>query len=304
MRADRSGEKPVTVCIAAVCTVDNQLIIIGASDRMISAPDLKFEPPQSKVYGFATWVVALIAGDPYIQMSICDEVARVLKLRPAATVEAVARIYAEAFSNFRRQFAENKYLKPVGLDVNSFLDRQLDFQASFISDLQHNLQNSPLEVETIITGVDENGPHIFVITDPGDIACADGLAFAAIGSGKYHADWQFMMAKYTRQVPVHKALLLTYLAKKRAEVSPTVGEYTDLFFIELPKGYSTIADNVHQHLSDVYDRFEMRNVDSMDTAEEDSRKFYEDIRERGAGSAEEPPNNGASRPKRGGKRKK
>jgi hypothetical protein len=254
---------------------------------MISAPDLKFEPPQSKVYSFAPWVVALIAGDPYVQMSICDEVARVLRLKPAATVENVARTYAEAFSNFRRQFAENKYLKPLGLDVNSFLDRQLDFQQSFVSGLQQDLQNLPLEVETIITGTDALGAHIFVITDPGDIACADGLAFSAIGSGKYHADWQFMMAKYTRQVPIHRALLLTYLAKKRAEVSPTVGNFTDLFYIHPASGYTLLNVGVHQRLDEVYKRFESRNSESMQSAEYEAEKYYDELREQAvAGSPE------------------
>ena len=90
----------MTVCIAALCTwPDNgSLMIVGASDRMLSAPDIKFEPPQSKIYSFGENVIALLAGDPYAQRSICYETSRVLEARKKAnksidTVEGIATLF-------------------------------------------------------------------------------------------------------------------------------------------------------------------------------------------------------------------
>ena len=34
---------------------------------MLSAPDIKFEPPQQKIYRFHDYAIALVAGDPYAQ---------------------------------------------------------------------------------------------------------------------------------------------------------------------------------------------------------------------------------------------
>src|SRR5207249_5007921 len=39
----------VTVCIAALCQWENNQMIVGASDRMITAGDIEFQPPQQKV---------------------------------------------------------------------------------------------------------------------------------------------------------------------------------------------------------------------------------------------------------------
>ena len=40
-----------------------------------------------------------------------------------------------------------------------------------------------------------------------------------------------MMARHTRYVPSHKVVLDAFVAKRRSEMTPTVGGVTDLFFI-------------------------------------------------------------------------
>lgn len=125
IRAKR-GEA-MTVCIAAICTSPEGLMIVGASDRMLSGPDLKYEPAQKKTYHFYPWVAALVAGDPYAQTTILSRCSAVFEKRPPKTVEEVAMSYADAFTRYRREKAEARFLKPLGLDANSLLDRQGDF---------------------------------------------------------------------------------------------------------------------------------------------------------------------------------
>jgi hypothetical protein len=242
----------MTVCIAAICTwpADNTLWIVGASDRMLSAPDIKFEPPQQKIYRFHQSAVALVAGDPYAQASICEETFRVLGLKPVLTVKEVAEVYADAFSAYRRQTAEAMYLKPLGLDANSFMDRSQDLKSELVSDLRASMQHQALDAAAIIAGRDGTGPHLFVVSDPGIVTCADSVAFASIGSGKSHADSYFMLEHHTRNTQFHKALLDTYVAKRRSEVSPTVGTETDLFYIG-PTGFRPLEPVVHKNLEDI-----------------------------------------------------
>jgi hypothetical protein len=249
-------ERPMTVCIAAICTwPEGGLMIVGASDRMLSAPDIKFEPPQKKLYGFHDNAIALVAGDPYTQIAICDETSRAMALKPRGTIKELAALYADAFSAHRRRIAEAKYLKPLGLDANSFMDRSPDFRSDLVSDLRLDLQREPLDAEAIIAGFDDTGPHLFVVADPGVVSCADSIAFASIGTGKSHADSYFMMAHHTRQTPSHKALLDTYVAKRRSEVSPTVGSATDLFYIGA-RGFQDVADGIKRELEQIYQALE------------------------------------------------
>jgi hypothetical protein len=217
---------------------------------MLSAPDIKFEPPQQKIFGFHERAVALVAGDPYAQISICNETLRAHQAKPRQSIKALAELYADAFSAHRRQIAEARYLKPLGLDANSLMDRSPDFKSENVARLQHDMQREVLEAETIIAGIDDTGPHLFVVTDPGVVACMDSVAFASIGTGKSHADSYFMMAHHTRNTLFHKALLDTYVAKRRSEVSPTVGATTDLFYIG-PSGFQSMEQKVHSELEGI-----------------------------------------------------
>ena len=228
----------MTVCIAALCTwPDNgSLMIVGASDRMLSAPDIKFEPPQSKIYSFGKNVIALLAGDPYAQISICYETSLALEARKKAnksidTVEGIATLFGDKFSKYRRDRAEARFLKPVGLCVQEFLARHSELDPNFVAQVTSDLKHTSLDAEAIIAGKDDSGYHIYIVEDPGDVRCADAIAFASIGSGKNHADSQFMLARHSQHASFHTALLQVYSAKKRAEIAPTVGLETDYFYI-------------------------------------------------------------------------
>lgn len=260
----------MTVCIAAICSYgawpNIGYMVVGASDRMLSGEDIQFEPPQTKIYTFpplpGVAAIALVAGDPYAQMSVCVAAADFLRYakKPPTTIREVAEVYAEKFSEHRRKIAETAILKPHGLDANSLMDRQQDFRSEVVADLMQRMEHHKLGVETIVTGVDSTGAHIFIITDPGQIECADSVAFASIGTGKQHADSQFMMARHTREVSWTQALLSTYVAKKRAEVSPTVGRLsTDLFFVGAPgTGYQPVSYEIHERIRSIYEGMEGR----------------------------------------------
>jgi hypothetical protein len=100
------------------------------------------------------------------------------------------------FQNIDEREPKPRFLKPHGLDANSLMDRQQNFRREVVSNLMHRMEDAKIDVEAIITGLDPDGrAHIFVINDPGQIDCADAIAFASIGAGKQHADSQFMMAQ-------------------------------------------------------------------------------------------------------------
>ena len=46
-----------------------------------------------------------------------------LKAKPRLSIKELAELCGDALSAYRRHVAEKKYLKPPGLDANSFMDR-------------------------------------------------------------------------------------------------------------------------------------------------------------------------------------
>lgn len=244
----------MTVCVAAICSwVEGHYMIVGAADRMISTPDLAFEPEQSKIVPFSESIVGLIAGDPSAQISICDAVQRRLDAKPPETVEEVAKVYAVEWAEYRRQEAEQMVLRPLGLTSRSMVTDP-DIREQTASDLMNTVQNYEIDTETLIVGKDGRGAHIFEVTRTGKLKCHDLTAFGAIGVGRWHAESHYMLSRYTKHWPFHKALLATLVAKRKAVVAPGVGGVTDFFFVD--EKYSSVRDDLHAKLVKIVEEME------------------------------------------------
>jgi hypothetical protein len=237
---------------------------------MVTAGDVEFEPPQTKVTFLTSSIAVMIAGDSSLQLEIMYEVRDEVHQRVDAEpnnwwrVRDVANIYYEHFKQAKRIRTENAILDPLGLNYESFLARQKELSTELVDKLATEVLNFEMsEIEAIITGVDGTGAHIYVATNRG-VTCRDSVGFAAIGAGYWHANSQFMFAGHARAKPVPQTLLLTYAAKKRAEVAPGVGEATDMFWIGPAVGTSfPIGDHVMGKLGEIYDK-----VRSESTAQE------------------------------------
>ena len=130
----------MTVCVAALCMGPRfsgvpgydvpTTMIVCAADMMQSAGDLQYEHQQSKYYPFSTAIAALVAGDSTAQMIICDRAQARLPQQGPRSVEEVANLYAEEYQKYRRTIAETLYLRPLGLDLDTFVSRQAEMSPS------------------------------------------------------------------------------------------------------------------------------------------------------------------------------
>jgi 20S proteasome alpha/beta subunit len=237
----------VTVCIAAI---HSDHTVLGISDRMVTAGDIQFEPPSPKIHRLTNSIALMKAGDTSLQTQLTQQVSpRIWKMIDTdrekwVPIEEVAKLYRDAYGDIRSERAEKRVLAPYGLDFGSFIAKQQEFTASFLNDLTSKLRTFEIEdAATIVTGVDDTGPHIYVVTN-GHITCADKIGFAAVGIGANHALSHFMLSAHAPSTPETKALLTIHQAKKKAEVSPGVGEQTDLFAIGPKPGSYTQIDPV------------------------------------------------------------
>jgi hypothetical protein len=159
----------------------------------------------------------------------------------AMTTTEIADGYAEAFLAFRIKEAETKFLKPLGHTLKTFSKRPYEY------DIARKLEESALELEVIVMGLDDTGAHIFTIEDPGIAVCHDDLSFCAVGIGAFHAASSYMFGRYTKISNFADCAYLTYTAKRRAEVAPGVGKQTIMIYVTPDKGAQTIEDP-HVHL--------------------------------------------------------
>jgi hypothetical protein len=227
-------ETPVTVCVAAIA---NNNTVFGASDRMLTAGDIQFEPIQPKILSLSNSICAMTAGDSSLQAEILQmvfaDMGERIRREPANwwRVKDVAGLYSRHYDEARLKRSERTILSPLGLSHASFTQNQQTMSESLVRMLATELINFSLPpVATIFAGVDTTGIHLYVV-EGGDVSCMDTVGFAAIGAGRWHANSQFMFAQHDRTKPGPETLLLTYHAKKRAEVAPGVGAGTDMFIM-------------------------------------------------------------------------
>lgn len=273
----------MTVCVAAICESGT---ILTASDRMITSQDVQFEPEYQKWVGLTNSIVAMVAGDSILQTEIIrlllPEIGRRITANPAEwlNVRDAAILYTNYYNEIRQRRVETNILAPLFLDRQIFISRQQEMLPEFVREIGATLLSFEMpEIWTIIAGVDTSGPHIYVIRNA-DIYCYDAIGFAAIGIGQGHANSQFMLARHTTIRPLPQTLLLTYTAKKRAEVAPGVGTDTDMNMVGPQLGSLTpIGQHVQQELEKEYQK--IRDGENRLTTEAEERivRYVEELTE-------------------------
>ena len=281
----------MTVCIAAICTWGTGKMIIGASDRMLTAGDIEFEPPQNKIIPLTITghALALTAGDTAAQTEICLKTMEELRKCTVTDVDDIAEAYARQFGNYRQRQAERAILAPLGLDTESFLVRQREMLPQLVDRITTELQCREVEAQTIITGIDARpgGAHIYVVRDDGTLSCNDNVGFAAIGYGEWHAASQFMFSRYTREWTFPRASMLTYSAKKRAEVAQGVGKETDMFWIGPGFGrFTPFSAGLLDELERMYQETWRKERDITETALEGFEQYVRSVVEKEQASSQ------------------
>lgn len=284
VQVDDSEGDFVTVCVAALC--NDGTTIFGAADRMLTASDIEFEPQQQKIIALTNSVVVMTAGDSSLQTEILSRVFGEVLARIHADpdnwwrVRDVASLYIQHYNSERARRAEVAVLAPLNLTSDTFIQRQQQMAPTLVNTLVSEMLNLDIPaVETIITGIDPTGAHIYVVSN-GNLSCNDVVGFAAIGVGRWHANSQFMFNGHTRNRPVPETLLLAFSAKKRAEVAPGVGEATDIFTIGPGLGtYSPVGEHVIKKLEEIYEANRKRIQRAAKKAEESINEFTNQLAE-------------------------
>lgn len=254
----------MTVCIATLFTWNYAPLgeepkfgwaAITASDQMITAGDIQYEPFQQKMAAFTPKTLLLAAGDYATNSEAIQITQKQIKGRADESPYNIARIYGQVIQGIKRRNAEDIILAPLGLNTDTFLSQQKEMSDYFANDLKEQLQRfQGQEVEAIIVGSDGGNAHIYEIDSRGTVSCMDDVAFHAIGAGAWHAKSHLMQTRYSRGNFYAYALAQTYSAKRRAEIAPGVGRRTDIHLV-LKDGWFRLPGETLAKLDELYDEY-------------------------------------------------
>jgi hypothetical protein len=226
---------------------------ITASDRMITAADVQYEPQQKKVAFFGRSIV-LVAGDLGIHSQAIRETEHEIRGRQLSPHD-VALIYGRKVQGINRRQAANEILAPLGLNSDTFQAQQKDLSESFVNTITAQLQNRrPIDIEALVVGSDEENAQIYHVDPYGNDTCLDGVGFGAIGIGAWHAKSRLMQVGHTSSRILAPTLASIFAAKKNAEIAPGVGLNTDMHIV-LKDRIFPIWENVMPEMDRLYTKY-------------------------------------------------
>lgn len=252
----------MTVCIAALFTWNYAPVgsppelgvgAVAASDRMITAADIQYEPLQQKAAFFGNTIV-LVAGDIAIHSQAILDTAKEIRDRKLPPHD-IAQIYGRAVQALNRKRAENEILGPLGLNTDTFLAQQKEMSESFVNMITGQLQNHrPIDSEALVVGTDGERSHIYSVDAYGNDTNLNAIGFGAIGIGAWHAKSRLMQAGHVSARMIAHTLAAVFAAKKNAEIAPGVGSYTDINIV-LKNGVFPLWERVGPELARLYRKY-------------------------------------------------
>ena len=96
----------MTIGIGAICSWSGNFLLLGVSDRMLTARDTSFEPPQTKVANITDRIAILVSGPAPAYSTIIQDVIAEVRKQKTTIVRDVANICARAFAAYRLAEAE------------------------------------------------------------------------------------------------------------------------------------------------------------------------------------------------------
>lgn len=242
----------MTICIASLCEDSNKIIV--ASDRMITVGEIiEFEHEVTKFEPLTNNSIVLTAGSATVQNDILKDVKSKIKKYNDVPFEDLNAIIKSSYLEVRNRCSEELFLKPLGMDLDTFYKNQRSFLPEFTFRLIEKIENNNLDVSLVLCGFDEDKGNIQLIDDPGNSESFNSVGFCAVGSGSLNAVSIFTLHHYAPSFNLEKALYLTYAAKKNAERAPGVGCDTDIVIIS-KSGIEKLGAEEIKTLESIYDR--------------------------------------------------
>jgi hypothetical protein len=266
-------------------------MIIGASDSMLTAGDIQFEPSSVlKIQAFTNFAFMMTAGDAGLTAELVQDTGRQVRERVAAEptnfwiIKDIADLYILNYNDAKLKRSEAHILAPLNLDRNKFLSEQAGLQEKFVDDIRKELVNFEMPTTAcIVAGIDPTGSHIYTVIDD-KYTCEDSVGFAAVGTGARHALSQLMLSGQSYMSSVEDTMLSLYIAKRRSEIAPGVGKVTQMVSVGPDHGFGPMPDVLMQKLDEEYQRIVGAEREVFAKAQGEVKRYVEELAKQAARS--------------------
>jgi 20S proteasome alpha/beta subunit len=255
----------MTVCVAALADVGKSIVL--ACDSMLSGGEFSGDKVAHKLYplsGQFHWC-AMAAGDDitHIAPVIDGAVLGLLGLTDVTnTAENVERTVVAAYQNVRIRHAEDMVLAPIGMTMESFLQK-----TEWQNNLVDELRAVDLGCQVLVAGFDWTGDgHIFTVEHPGIVRNHDFSGWASIGNGAYSAISMLLFHSVSYDMELARVIYHVCEAKFMAESAPGVGKHTVVKVMKPDMLVATPSELSSDCISKIRDEWESQGKPRIPTS--------------------------------------
>jgi hypothetical protein len=224
-----------------------------------------------------TPAMAVAAGS----LALADEVfwkvsEELVETQPGGTRE-LAEMSVSAYQRMLRESINNQVLQTVGLTIEDLVhDSELSISDSLQKELLASAfdtkKNLRQQLTILLGGVDEDGGHLYQVTD--DIVRNDRTGFMTVGSGSRSAQLTFTRGGYDKDCSLQEALLTVVEAKARAEEAQGVGPRMDIAVVGRDGTEKLTEDQVRMY-EELLQHIEYAEQEARENAINDEDSIFE-----------------------------
>jgi hypothetical protein len=218
---------------------------------------LEFEHPLPKLDEITSNSLVLLAGDALAPTDIIRDVRAEAEKEEIADMRSIARLIGEVLADHRKDLITENLLRPRGFgSFEEYYAKASSLPPTLVDTLDTEIArfedvHEIGDMAILLAGVDETGPHIYLIESPGTSTCFDAIGYHATGIGEQHAISSISSYGYVDNFHLNDAVFLSYEAKRKAERAPGVGRETDIRVID-SKGIHEVSAGTVSMLAKAY----------------------------------------------------
>lgn len=175
----------MTICVGSISRNDDgrEQYAVVSSDRMatLSLPSIEWEQNLPKTTKISENCVVSTAGSAIAFSSILRMAQPEIDKKGDVDIATVVEILRKSYERVRKKKLEEEITSKIGLSLAEFYSNQGSISPQIIGKVFDAMAKYDYNLELLVAGVDDEGPHIYRISNPGRADCFDSIGYHAIG---------------------------------------------------------------------------------------------------------------------------
>jgi hypothetical protein len=227
--------EPVTMCAAAIASVDDHFELVIATDMKITTGYTSGDMQMIKFRSIHSRWIIMFAGKISMRHELLQGIARRVDMGREYTGDSMGEICKDAFVEYQRKLSEEKILSPFGMTLDQFISSRNSIGDSLYERTWGDISRVRVDIDLLVVGyhgADQPFPYILQVSTPTEdnpsfvTRCDSG--FGAVGTGAYLAESVLYSLGQMVAAPLSITVYNLAAAKFTSESASDVGRKTVL----------------------------------------------------------------------------